>query len=167
MNKQDKFESERLYYKGIDEKDTVNLVKWRSDFNVIKYFRNPKPITQQEHNDWYSKSYVNNNSRFDFIIIEKRSNEKIGTAGVNNIDYIKKTCEISYMIAESSFQRKGYASEAVKALMERMQLENINIFYAEIHVDNIASINLINKLGYKYDYSQEKFSIYSISREVL
>jgi RimJ/RimL family protein N-acetyltransferase len=164
MNKQDVFESERLFYRGINELDSDCLVKWRSNPELIKYFRNPTPITRENHINWYENLYLNNLSRYDFIIIEKISNRKIGTIGVSFIDYEKDACEISYMIAEFDFQRKGFASEAILAIMSKMNEEKVCNFYVEIHKDNVASIQVCKKLGFaKSSECKDFFTIFTKS----
>jgi len=165
MTKFHSFESERLLYKGISEGDTDLLVRWRSDCEVIRYFRSPEPITRQEHLKWLENSYMTNFRRFDFIIIEKLSENAIGTVGANNVDFEGGTCEISYMVAERNFQRKGYASEAVLAIMESMRNEGVRKFFAEIHNENEASIYLVEKLGFSHCSQQDAFSLFIKSED--
>lgn len=93
--------------------------------------------------------------RFDFIIVEKQSQRPIGTVGINHIDLGKCSCEISYMIAEPAFQRKGYAVEAIAAMMDTAMREGICRFFAEVHSQNAASRRTIEKLGY-VRYSEQK-----------
>ena len=160
MDKCSSFESERLSYRGICTDDTDCLVKWRSNPDLIKYFRNPKPITLISHLDWFSNSYLINNSRFDFIIIEKDSGEKIGTVGSNEIDYGNSICQTSHMIAERDFWGMGLSEEAVTALIRKMNTEGIYNFYCEIHQDNLASIHIYEKLGYSYFSQRGNFLTY-------
>ena len=148
ISKTEVFKSARLIYSGIEEIDTSDLVKWRSDPETIRFFRNPKPLLIQDHLDWYKNLYSKDSNRFDFIISEKSKAEKIGTVGVSDINYKNNCCEISFMIAEHRYRRKGLASEAINSMMDRMQQEGITVFFAEIHKDNIASIRTIEKLGY-------------------
>jgi len=172
VNKFDCFESERLLYRGISEQDADSLVKWRSEGDLIRYFKNPEPLTLKGHMEWFNNFYLYDDSRFDFVIMEKASHSgtseharkgirlrksvdsKIGTVGVNVLDYHKKSCEISYMIAEIGARRKGYGSEAVLALICRLKQEGICHFYTEIHGDNLASIRTSEKLGF-LQYSQQ------------
>lgn len=160
MNKDSTFMSERLYFRGINETDTDRLVAWRSAPEVIRYFKQPKPLTKENHEKWYENVYCQNLSRFDFIIMEKESKEAIGTVGVGCVNYEKRSCEISCMIAESDFQRKGYAVEAIAAMMKMMMKEDITCFFAEVHRENIASRKTIEKLKYVPYGEQLPFIIY-------
>jgi len=162
MNKQETFESKRLLFKGISEQDFDYLVKWRSNLDLIKYFRNPTPITKESHISWYEKSYLNDLTRYDFVVIDKNSGQKIGTVGVNSIDYEKGTCEISYIIAENDFRRKGFASEAVLTMINKVRMEGILTVHAEIHKENLASIKMIQKLGFNKISEQGDISIFTL-----
>jgi len=163
LKKQDTFKSERLCFRGINEKDSERLVRWRSNPELIRFFRNAEPISLKSHTEWYN-SYKSNSDRVDFIILEMESNTEIGTIGVNDVDYNTGSCEISYMIGEIEFQRKGYASEAVTAMIKRMNQEHISRFYAEIHQENKASIEMIRKLGF-VQFSQKANFILFINNE--
>ena len=160
ISKTDFFESARIVYRGINETDTNDLVKWRSDPEIIRFFRNPKPLLLHDHLDWFRNSYLKNNKRFDFIISDKFRAEKIGTVGVSDINYEKNSCEISFMVAEQNYRRKGLASEAIMSLMDRILEEGIDVFFAEIHKDNIASIRTVEKLGYMRSKETDDFLIF-------
>lgn len=160
MNKNEQFSSERLLFRGICETDTDYLVKWRSDDNIIRYFRQPVKTTREKHIQWYEQSYIHNLERYDFIIIEKNADQPIGTVGVNHVNRGNASCEISYMIAETGYCRRGYAVEAINAMMKRMLSEHIVHFYAEIHEDNAASIRTVCKLGYALRESRAPFLVY-------
>jgi len=163
LKKNDSFESERLVFRGINEMDVDLLVRWRSDMDLIRFFRNPEPITLQSHTEWYSNMYLMNDSRFDFILCEKSSMQKIGTVGVSVIDKDKRSCEISYMIAERGFQRKGFAQEAVTTMIALMRENGFTKFYADIHQHNHASISMIEKLGFVLSSQRDGFSMYVMS----
>ena len=160
MDKNSTFSSERLYFRGINETDTNCLVTWRSDPQVICYFRRPIPITKKDHEQWYRTVYLQDYERLDFIVIEKQSQEAIGTVGANHIDLKERSCEISYMIARVAFQRKGYAVEAITSMMNAMRKEGICHFFVEIHSQNFVSQRTIEKLGYTYCKEQQPFFIY-------
>ena len=50
------FISERLSFRSITVEDTREIVKWRSDPDIIRYFKNPRPLTIEEHLKWYQHS---------------------------------------------------------------------------------------------------------------
>jgi len=153
MHKGMQFESERLMYREICAADAEEIVRWRSDPNTYVYFRNPKPLTLKEHLEWYESSYLKDPSRVDFIIVEKESKILIGLVGVSGID--GSTGQISYVIGEVDFLRRGFGAEAVNATVRHFGGIGIYSFYAEIHHHNIASIKTIKKCGFDFEKQLE------------
>ena len=93
------FISERLSFRSITVEDTQEIVKWISDPDIIRYFKNPMPLTTEEHLKWY-QNYLLQNCRYDFIIEDKLSFTKIGFLALLNIDKENSGCQISYTIGE-------------------------------------------------------------------
>ncbi len=157
---QDNFESERLMLRGMEDVDADEVVRWRSDPDVYKFFKNPHMITGDEHISWFFNSYMTNQNRFEWICIEKKSLKKIGVIGIvlnsNNAD----TAEVSYLLDDKE-KHKGYASEAVFKLMEYAASKwSIKRFEAIIHNKNLPSINMVKRMGFEFEGSNEEFDIY-------
>ena len=160
MEKQvEKIYTERLILRGIDETDTEEIVSWRSDPEVYKYFKRPHRITPEEHIHWYRNNYLCNPDRFDWMCIEKSSGNKIGVFGLaadgDNV-------EINYLLA-SEAQHKGYAYESVKRLIryakEKMNAKKI---IALVNTENLPSAAVAEKAGMKPESRDEIFIRYVI-----
>lgn len=155
----DKLQTERLNLRGINETDAFEIVEWRSDPGVYKYFKNPHKITITEHFNWYNNSYLYNENRLDWMCIERATGKKIGIFGASR----NKNCvEVSYLLAPES-QHKGYASEVIKEIIQyiREKWKSKRII-AEIHRDNGPSIALVDRLGFKLEETDGEFVIYGI-----
>ena len=100
------FESERLLFREISFADAKEIVHWRSNPIINKYFSNPKPLTLKEHLEWYETIYLNDPTRIDFVVTEKERMIPIGVAGVSDLD--EQSCEIRYTIGEISFNFNGF-----------------------------------------------------------
>lgn len=154
--------TERLVLREIQEEDTTWIVQWRSIPEVYQYFFSPKPITEDEHKNWYFNSYLNDKNRIDFIALGK-DGKKMGVFGVKRyIEHMQRS-EISYLLDKGA-QGKGYAQEAVKRLMLFVK-ENWKCREAvlNIHEDNIASQILAGRLGYEKKSQKGDFLTYYIS----
>lgn len=159
MKKNATFSSQRLQFRSIQEMDADNIVQWRSDPEIIRYFRKPYPLTKKNHLEWY-KSYCQDRTRYDFLIIEKKHGQAIGVVGGSRIDWKNCSCELSYLIGERAYRHKGYAIEAVTALMIEFSKRGISNFFAEIHEKNANSIHLITKLGFVPIKREVPFIVY-------
>ncbi|MBQ7233264.1 MAG: GNAT family N-acetyltransferase [Bacillales bacterium] len=154
------FISERLSFRSITVEDTQEIVKWRSDPDIIRYFKNPMPLTTEEHLKWY-QNYLLQNCRYDFIIEDKLSFTKIGFLALLNIDKENSGCQISYTIGEDIYRGKGLAKEAVLSLIRFGQdTFNLKNFFAEVHYKNISSIRLVEALGFIKEVDEKEFCIY-------
>lgn len=155
----DAIQTERLCFRGINEADANVIVKWRSVPDVYRYFKYPHKLTTEEHLAWYFNSYLHNQNRFDWICIEKASNTKIGVFGLTREDGF---AEVNYLLAPVA-QHKGYASEGIMALVQYAANNwNIKNVVAEIHRENLPSINVVKKLGFRIIESNDNFVIYGI-----
>ena len=82
-------------------------------------------------------------------MIDKDTNRLIGTAGLNQLNKGSRRAEIGYEL-HPSYWRKGYTSEAVKAIID-YSFSTLGLFRigAVTYPDNKASILLLRKFGFK------------------
>ena len=155
----DRIETDRLMLRGINETDAPEIVTWRSQQEVYRYFKAPHAISMEEHLRWYTEHYRSNSDRFDWMCIEKESGDKVGVFGLARNE---ETAEVSYLLAPSA-RHKGYASEAVTALTGyAINIWAVKQVIAEIHKDNTPSIALVKKLGFTLQAQKGNFVIYGI-----
>lgn len=147
MNKYEKFQSKRLLYRGIEEKDAAHIVYWRNQGDNSKYYINPHKITIKNHMEWFEK-YLLDDSRYDFCIIEKNTMCPIGVVGAKNIKK-NESCEISYIIGDITQRGKGYAKESIITLLNRLTFEGIHTFEAVIHKNNSVSLYVAKACGFE------------------
>lgn len=86
-----------------------------------------------------------------WLIEEKISYEPVGYISVDIPYDVLAIGEIGYVLGEK-YQHKGYATEAVNAMISHLFLEQkLYIIEAKYNENNIASSRLLNKLGFKTD----------------
>jgi len=156
------FESERLNFRGISANDAKNLVRWRSREDVYQHTPNPRPITLQEHNAWFIK-YMENNQSYRAIFTDKETGIDIGMVGGENEN---GAFVISYYIGEPESRGKGFASEAIRALVKFIQdTTNILTLHAYVQEDNKASIACLTKVGFFQISTSEGTNLYAYEVE--
>ena len=152
-------ETERLILRGIREDDAAEIVKWRSDPGVYRYFKNPKKITIESHLDWYHTRYLQDENRMDWMCIVKETGEKIGVFG---LVLSQEEAEVNYLLAPEA-QHKGYAREVISVLIaftnRTLRKKRVT---AEIHHFNYASVKLVENLGFKLSTEEDEFLLYKI-----
>lgn len=78
------------------------------------------------------------------------NNLHIGNVYLTDINYINRTAESHILIGNQKYWGQGFGSEALtKILHYGFNERGLNRVYAHINVDNIASLRMHEKCGYK------------------
>ena len=146
------FVTERLYLRMMKEADSNRLFEIWSDPVVNKYM-NIEELNQEKHATEMIQlinELANENKAIRYTIIEKQTNEIIGTCGFNEIDEKNGIAEIGYEL-DQMFWGKGYAPEAIKCLVQyafaKLKLTEI---IAKVNHENNNSIRALQKLGFTF-----------------
>jgi ribosomal-protein-alanine N-acetyltransferase len=149
-------ETERLILREILPIDRNGLFAIDSDPDVNIYLGN-NPVENIEKIDdiikFIRKQYVENGIG-RWAMVEKSTNNFIGWTGLklvreltnNHIDYY----DLGYRL-NKSYWGKGFATEAAKASLQYgFNTLNLNKIYAIADSKNVASRNVLEKVGLKY-----------------
>ena len=148
-------ETQRLFLRNVEEKDADTIFDYRNNEICAKYQRGQvktkieiQNLVQKRKNDKISAE-----KRSMLAVSLKNSDEMIGEIVVLPAE---KTFSLGYTFSYK-FHRKGYAFEAISALMEFLHENYADFeFICFCEKENQASKNLLQKLGYKYlGYSQK------------
>ena len=150
--------TERLLLREIAENDAELIVKWRSNPDEYQFFKNPHAIDLNDHLYWYNNIYSNNPNMINWIGFREKL--PVVIFGIRLVDSYE--AEMSYLV-DKEFRNKGLAKEAVNAIIQWTKEKfKLNIITAEIHYQNIASIGLIESLGFKVEDMQDLFIKYGL-----
>ena len=148
--------TERLQIVPLEDKYVEDIFQLWGDFEVIKYTYN-KLLSSIEDchirlNDWLSM-HKDNLGANKFIIL--LNNKMIGIIGFPVIDNDDFKCGLFYQIKEE-YWGKGYAFEAAQGVLNYIFEKHSNAYViADAVVLNIASIKILNKLGFKQIFIEE------------
>lgn len=156
MKKEYEFSSERLFFRTIKESDSKQISVWRSDDRIIRFFKNPTSVSEIEQINWYNNSYLNDYSRYDFIVFY--DDNPVGFVSLTDIH--NDTAEVGYAIGEVSFQKKKLSKEMIEAICSFGSKEfNISRFAAIVHRNNIASIKAASSAGFSIEGEEGDFIV--------
>ena len=142
--------------------DVTYLNKWNNDEDLNKYLGNGfYPVSIDTQKEWIKNmidcSKFSTNKRY---MIETLDHEPIGLVGLYNINFINKNCEIGIYIGEKEYQSKGYASNAIKLIIEYAK-NYLNIFKVKAFVtkSNEKAVKFWTKIGFmqKGLFEKERF----------
>ena len=147
-------ETERLILRPFEYTDSASMLKnWIADERVQFMYAEPVYTTEQAVKkllDKYIGSYEKEDT-YRWAIVEKESGECIGQIAYFLVDSKDHFAESEYCIGVD-YQRKGYATEATKAIID-YGFEQIHLHKVQICVrpSNTPSKQVIEKCGFTYE----------------
>jgi diamine N-acetyltransferase len=132
--------------------DAPLMLKWennRSNWFVSGTYQS---YTRFEIENFIEKQITNDDSaQYRFVIVSLDNGSTLGYIDLFDIDYFNNRAGISILIGEVENRGKGFASEALTAIIKHAK-ENLKLIqlFCNIHVTNIASM----KLFIRHDFEQ-------------
>jgi len=139
--------------------DEDMLTYWISDPDIQSMYSEPVYTTKSEVKELLDK-YISSYENIDYYrwaIIEKQSGICIGQIAIFLVNDKNHFCEIEYALGKK-FHRRGYATEAVKSVLD-FCFNKVNFHKVQVcHKDgNIASQGVIKKCKFVYEGTLRDF----------
>ena len=158
--------TDRLILRQLNENDVNGIYNFYSDPVALKYV--PRNLFTERIEASVKIQFVD--ALFDdrkgiwWAISYKEKQDIIGIAGFFEIDKAANKAELGYGFLQGNWG-KGVGTEIVKTLTDfGFQAIQLHKIYAYIHPDNISSIKVVEKFGYKreglfkdHDFAQNKY----------
>lgn len=161
-------ETERLILRRIKASDAEEAFNnWTSDPLVSRYVtwdtHENVGVTKELFTKWeedYNKEHV-----YRWVVYVKELDTIIGTIDVVHQSVSQKTCEIGYCYG-SKFWNKGYATEALKKVMEFL-FNEVGFYLIEVRhlATNPASGRVMEKAGLIYETTLKNRFIDKVTHE--
>ena len=145
-------ETKRCIIREFALEDIDQLFELYSDSNLTRYV---EPLLDYEDELEYQKNYIKYMYEYYgygmWLVFDKENGNLIGRAGLEHRNCGENVeLEIGYLISKE-YQGKGIALEVCQSILyfaqTNLDFKTMNCF---IHKDNIASISLAKKMGFKY-----------------
>jgi len=141
----------RLHLRRVEPRDKMDLHACFGDPEAMRFWNFPASTTVAETErtlGWLSKT----TSPYDHLawtIADQSNDQCIGIVNYHHRGARNKRLEIGYIIAPKQ-QRKGFGTEAVRATVDYCA-DKLGVHRVEalIHPDNLASIRLVARLGFR------------------
>lgn len=137
-----RIETERLILRDFTEKDYNDLYEFLSQRREDLYEAYPG-ITYENGREHLQYRVGSD----EFLAMElKKTGKVIGNVYFGNRNFEAK--EVGYIV-NKNYQRKGYASEAIQAVMEDGFAHQVHRVFAECDPHNLCSWKLLEHLGFQ------------------
>ena len=155
--------TERLNLRPLEKNDAEAMYKnWTYDERVARYCR-WNPHESLEATEQLLKMYIDQEAsgfKYRWGIELKETGELVGCIDVVKISEDSKIATVGYVLS-CDYWNKGYATEALTAVIQKLFNDGFEVVNAEHHINNIASGKVMEKCGMKYTCNgkaQKKFN---------
>lgn len=131
-----------------EKEDSEIYRRWINDPNTGLLVDRVLPVTQAEHEKWYTDLTSNENAVvFGIETVQKPM--YIGNVWLWNIDWRHRKAELRILIGEKNYLGKGYGSEAIE-MMTQLAFKNLNLHkvYAYVLESNPRARKAFEKAGF-------------------
>ena len=142
----------RIYFRALEPDDYKTSIKWRNDDEIWGMVGSPKYFVSEAYEKKWVEDTIFNSRDIKLAVCIKDSNTYIGNVYATDIDMINRSCTTGVLVGEHEYWGKGYASEAMKLLLDYVFNErNLNRAQALVLDSNAASLKMHQKVGYKIE----------------
>lgn len=144
--------TERIYLRALELEDYKDTINWRNDEEIWKMVGGPKYFVSSEYEkNWISKA-ITNSKDLRLGICEIENNKLIGLATLFEVEWINRSGRVSTMIGDKKYWSAGYATEAMKLLLDFCFNERgMERIWTIILESNLPSQKVANKCGAKLE----------------
>ena len=149
-------ETNRLILRPFTGADAAGAFAWFGDADVMRFIGGGADRTVDDTANRLSR-YITHQERHGFskwLVQDKESGQAIGDAGLLILDELEPIADLGFRLAKSQWGR-GLATEAATAWLhtafEELQLQQVSAF---AHVDNMASLRVLEKIGFRMQKRQ-------------
>ena len=138
--------------RAIEKEDLPDLLAWRNEPELRKYFREYRELNFQQQMDWFQHK-VNNDIGTRMFAIVGAQKELLGAAGLCYIDWINRTADFSIYIGKGGLYIDEVLAPDVAKVLIKYAFEELglNRLWSEIYSFDRAKVNFFNYLGFQLD----------------
>lgn len=150
-----------IVLRELTEFDAEDYLNYMSKPEMAVYITDgnrPKNLKEAQEEVRYWSSLYKNHRSFYWGIALKNDNKLIGTAGFNTINLEHHRAEISYDL-DPSFWGQGMMLKSIKNILKIADHIGIIRVQATVIMDNLRSINLLERCGFVREGILKKYEI--------
>ena len=136
--------------RAIEESDLEQLLAWRNDPRMRRFFREYRELNMTQQKSWFDARVNNDPATRMFAIVDLETKELMGAAGLCYIDGINRNADFSiYLGIDDLYIDEDYAPDAGRVLL-RYGFEELNLHkvWAEIYSIDKPKQQLFYELGF-------------------
>ena len=142
--------NKRVYLRAFEPDDYKTTIKWRNDDEIKSMLGGVNRYVSEAYEKKWIDDTIFRSSDIKLVVCLKDNDLHIGNVYLTGIDYINRTAESHILIGNKDYWGKGYAREALLQILKYgFEEHGLNRIEAHINADNLASLRMHTKCGYK------------------
>ncbi|WP_372998829.1 GNAT family N-acetyltransferase [Sulfurimonas sp.] len=139
--------------RAIEKNDLPQLMQWRNNPELRKYFRETNEINSINQEKWFESVIAKNSIHKMFSIIKLDTNELMGACGLCYIDWVNRSADFSiYLGYDNLYIDEKYAIEAAELMRDYgFNILNLHRLWAEIYSIDEPKKNFFDTFGFSLD----------------
>lgn len=139
--------------RAIEQEDLHNLLKWRNNPEIRRYFREYRELSMSHQSNWFESNVLKDDRTLMFAIIELSSQRLLGSCGLCYIDWVNSNAELSIYIGEESLYIDDSFAPDAAIIMARYAFQEIGLhrIWSEIYEFDQLKKRLFERLGFALD----------------
>ncbi|MEX3959342.1 GNAT family N-acetyltransferase [Trinickia sp. EG282A] len=121
--------------RAIEESDLLQLLAWRNQPDLRRYFREYRELNSTQQRMWFDKSVNSDPHTRMFAIVELSTYRLLGACGLCYIDWVNRTADFSLYIGEGGlYVDETFAPDAARVMIDYAFRElGLHRLWAEIY----------------------------------
>ena len=142
-------EGKSVYLRPITSEDTANIVRWRNDPDVRRFFLFREPFTPEMHENWLINR-VMTDEVIQYIIVDRENGKSVGSVYFRNIDHKNESAEFGIFIGEAQARNRGIGTETTKIFTDfGFRALGLHRIFLRVLGGNEAARRSYEKAGFK------------------
>ena len=153
---------ERVGLRAIERADLSQLLAWRNNPAMRRFFREYRELGMDQQLRWYEQTVLGDPSTRMFAIVELEGNRSpgrlLGACGLCYIHAANRSADFSiYLGADGLYIDEAFAPDAARTLM-RYGFDELNLhrLWAEIYDNDAPKRAFFDALGFRLDGTQRQ-----------
>ena len=142
-----KLAGKKCYLSPMDVNDAEKYAEWLNDLELTSYLTLYNSVINKDTERIFLEKL---SKEHNYSIIDKNTDELIGTCGFVELDHINQISEVGIFIGDKNYWNKGYGTEALTLLLDYgFKALNLHNIMLKVYSFNERAIKSYKKAGFK------------------
>ena len=142
----------RIYLRAFEPDDYKVTIAWRNDRTITDKLGGGNLYVSEAREKKWIEDTIFHSADIKLAVCLTENNLHIGNVYLTDLNYVNRTAESHILIGNKKYWGQGYAREALLQILHYgFEERGLNRVEARINADNVASLRMHEKCGYKRD----------------